>query len=192
MRRLRGKLTYSNVISTLCLFLLLGGGTALAAGRLGKETVGSGQLKAGAVTPVKLSKAVRTSLAGTVGPAGATGQTGPTGPQGPQGNEGQRGAQGPQGKPGEPVVPGYQVVHTTAEMPPAFVTDTLTMTCPPGDHVLGGGGGSFNDHLLVRSSAPSGEEAWQVVLATVSDSAVGVESTVYGYATCAETHPPAI
>ena len=31
MRHLRGKLTYSNVLSTLCLFLLLGGGTAYAA-----------------------------------------------------------------------------------------------------------------------------------------------------------------
>jgi hypothetical protein len=30
MRRVRQHLTYSNVISTLCLFLLLGGGTAVA------------------------------------------------------------------------------------------------------------------------------------------------------------------
>lgn len=36
----RSKLTYSNVVSTICLFLLLGGGAALAAGKLGKNTVG--------------------------------------------------------------------------------------------------------------------------------------------------------
>ena len=37
MNRLRGKLTYSNIISTLCLVLLLGGGTAYAASQLEKK-----------------------------------------------------------------------------------------------------------------------------------------------------------
>ena len=42
MRRLAGKLTYANVISTICLFLLLGGGAAFAASQihLGKNAVG--------------------------------------------------------------------------------------------------------------------------------------------------------
>ena len=31
MRSLRSKLTYANVISTLCLFMVLGGGAAVAA-----------------------------------------------------------------------------------------------------------------------------------------------------------------
>lgn len=48
------KLTYSNVISTLCLFLLLGGGTAFAASHLGKNSVGTAQLKKNAVTAAKL------------------------------------------------------------------------------------------------------------------------------------------
>lgn len=48
------KLTYSNVISTVCLFLLLGGGTAFAATHLGKNSVGTAQLKRNAVTGVKL------------------------------------------------------------------------------------------------------------------------------------------
>lgn len=54
MNRLRSKLTYSNVISTVCLFLLVGGGTAFAAGHLAKNSVGSKQLKANAVTAAKL------------------------------------------------------------------------------------------------------------------------------------------
>lgn len=54
MKRLRGKLTYANVISTLCLFLLVSGGTALAATQLGKNTVGSKQLKKNAVTGSKI------------------------------------------------------------------------------------------------------------------------------------------
>lgn len=85
MNRLRGKLTYSNVVSTLCLFLLLGGGTAFAARQLEKESVGTNQLKKGAVTPSKLSKASKETL---TGPSGPTGVTGPTGAQGPQGAQG--------------------------------------------------------------------------------------------------------
>ncbi len=56
MRNLRKHLTYANVISTICLFLLLGGATAIAAGQLGKNTVGSKQLKKNAVTAAKIKK----------------------------------------------------------------------------------------------------------------------------------------
>jgi hypothetical protein len=54
MKNLGSKLTYSNVISTLCLFLVLGGGTAFAATQLGKNSVGAKQLKKNAVTAAKL------------------------------------------------------------------------------------------------------------------------------------------
>jgi hypothetical protein len=54
--RVRGSLTYSNVMSTLCFFLLLSGGAAYAAGHLGKNTVGPQQLKKNAVTTAKLKK----------------------------------------------------------------------------------------------------------------------------------------
>src|SRR4051794_10827039 len=54
MALLREKLTYANVLSTLCLFLLLGGGAAFAAGKLAKNSVGSKQLKKDAVTSVKI------------------------------------------------------------------------------------------------------------------------------------------
>jgi hypothetical protein len=97
--RIRGKLSYSNVISTLCLFLLLGGGTAFAASHLGKESVGTKQLKKEAVTPAKLSKAALATLVGPTGPpgTGAPGPTGATGPQGPQGPKGDTGERGPVG-----------------------------------------------------------------------------------------------
>jgi hypothetical protein len=52
-KRLRGKLTYANVVSSLCLFLLLGGGAAVAAG-IGKNSVGAKQLKKNSVTTVKV------------------------------------------------------------------------------------------------------------------------------------------
>jgi hypothetical protein len=54
MKLLQRKLTYSNVVSTLCLFLLLGGGAAYAAAHLGKNSVGTKQLKEKAVTTAKL------------------------------------------------------------------------------------------------------------------------------------------
>jgi hypothetical protein len=54
MRSVRSRLTYANVISTLCMFLLLGGATALAAGRLGKNSVGTKQIKKNAVTAPKI------------------------------------------------------------------------------------------------------------------------------------------
>ncbi len=53
MNRLRSNLTYANVISTLCLFLVLGGG-AWAATSLPKKSVGTPQLKANAVTGAKV------------------------------------------------------------------------------------------------------------------------------------------
>jgi hypothetical protein len=52
--RIRGSLSYSNVLSTLCFFLMLTGGMAYAAGHLGKNTVGPKQLKKNAVTTAKL------------------------------------------------------------------------------------------------------------------------------------------
>ena len=51
MRKLGRHLTYANVMSTIAVFLLLGGATAFAASRIGTD-----QLKAGAVTTGKLAK----------------------------------------------------------------------------------------------------------------------------------------
>lgn len=54
MKRALPRLTYANAVSTLCLFLLLGGG-ALAATRLGKNSVGSRQLRPSAVRTGKIA-----------------------------------------------------------------------------------------------------------------------------------------
>jgi hypothetical protein len=53
-KTLRGKLTYANVISTLCLFLLLGGASAFAATQLAKNSVGAKQIKKNAITTAKI------------------------------------------------------------------------------------------------------------------------------------------
>jgi hypothetical protein len=54
-RQLRKRVTYANVMSTIAVFLCLGGATAVAAGTLGKNTIGQRQLKSKAVTTGKLA-----------------------------------------------------------------------------------------------------------------------------------------
>jgi hypothetical protein len=51
---MRPRLTYANVMSTLCFFFLLSGGVAFAASQLGKNSVGSKQLKKSAITTAKI------------------------------------------------------------------------------------------------------------------------------------------
>lgn len=53
MKQIRKRLTYSNVMSSIAVFLVLGGATAFAAG-LAKNSVGSKQLKKNAVTSAKI------------------------------------------------------------------------------------------------------------------------------------------
>ena len=56
MRQIRKRLTYANVMSSLAVFLVLGGGAAFAAHKLGRGSVGTRQLKANAVTTAKLKR----------------------------------------------------------------------------------------------------------------------------------------
>jgi hypothetical protein len=108
LNRARSKLTYSNVVSTLCLFLVLGGTGAYAATQLAKNSVGSKQLKRGAVTLVKVDPAAQAALKGQTGATGPMGppgpigvpaptQPGPAGPTGSTGLVGPTGATGPAG-----------------------------------------------------------------------------------------------
>ncbi|HEX5988848.1 MAG TPA: hypothetical protein VFY75_01375 [Solirubrobacterales bacterium] len=61
MKQIRKRLTYANVMSSIAVFLVLGGATAIAAG-LAKNSVGSKQLKKNAVTTAKIkNNAVTTS-----------------------------------------------------------------------------------------------------------------------------------
>ncbi len=87
------RLTYANVVATLALFLALGG-AAYAATQLPADSVGTRQLRAGAVTAGKLSKGVQARLAKT-GKQGPRGAEGPAGPEGRPGAEGKEGKQGP-------------------------------------------------------------------------------------------------
>jgi hypothetical protein len=72
------------------------GGVGYAATRLPANSVGARQIRKGAVTPTKLSKATLQRLGG--GPTAPDGIAGPVGANGPSGK---RGAPGERGEPGE-------------------------------------------------------------------------------------------
>lgn len=82
----RPRLSYANVISTLALFVALGG-TSYAVSQLPRNSVGAKQLKRNAVTSAKIrARAVqRSDLAPSarIGSRGARGPAGPAGPLGP-------------------------------------------------------------------------------------------------------------
>jgi hypothetical protein len=102
--RLRSHLTYANVLSTLCLFLLLGG-AAYAATGLSKDSVGSREITAGAVRNAELADNAVTSPKvkdGSLLEADfAPGQL-PAGPKGEPGAPGADGARGADGSPDTP------------------------------------------------------------------------------------------
>jgi hypothetical protein len=61
MKRFLPRPTYANVVSTLCLFLLLGGASAFAATKLAKNSVGATQIKKNAVVTAKIKNAAVTN-----------------------------------------------------------------------------------------------------------------------------------
>lgn len=56
MKQMRSQLTYANVVSTVALFIALGGATAYAVDQLPVRSVGARQLRPGAVTADKIRK----------------------------------------------------------------------------------------------------------------------------------------
>lgn len=137
MKHLRSTLSYSNIVATLALFLVLVGGTAYAATELiPNNSVGSKQLKKEAVTPAKLSKASKKTL---TGPQGATGAPGPQGPKGDRGDVGPAGpfpASLPSGK----TLTGFFSVTGVATGSGQRAEDSISFTYPlasaPTPHTL--------------------------------------------------------
>jgi hypothetical protein len=146
MKRLRGKLTYSNVMVTVLAFVVLAGGTAYAASEiLPKNSVGSKQIKKGAVGPTKLSKAAKKTLTGPPGAAGAKGATGPQGPKGDKGEKGNTGEPGPLVgtlPSGKTLVGQYSFGNhkSTGYSPVNSVSFPFPLASAPNDHIIPIGG----------------------------------------------------
>jgi hypothetical protein len=101
MARMRRHLTYANIISTVCLFIVLGGSAYAAVTITGKQvknnSLTGADIRNGTLQSVDLKR-------GVLPPAGTSG-TGAPGPQGPQGEPGPQGDQGPKGDAGPGAVP---------------------------------------------------------------------------------------
>jgi hypothetical protein len=102
VQRLRGKLTFANVVACIALFVALGG-AGYAATNLPANSVGAKQIRKRAVTPAKLSRAtvrlIGDGATAPVGVAGAGGANGAPGERGPSGERGEPGERGPAGAP---------------------------------------------------------------------------------------------
>jgi collagen triple helix repeat protein len=163
--RLLSHLSYANVVSTVCLFVVLGG-TAYAATSLPNNSIGSAQLKANAVTSEKvrdgalLRKDFKAGqlLAGPRGPVGSTGAAGvqgPAGPQGPQGSSGATGAPGaqgpagPQGPKGETGTPDTSSFYDKAASDARF----LGLTAPAADAAKLGGNAASDYSTSAQNTA---------------------------------------
>lgn len=90
MKQIRKRLTYANVMSSIAVFLVLGGATAIAAG-LAKNSVGSKQLKKNAVTTAKIKKGAVTGAKVKPGSLKASNFAAGQLPAGPKGDRGEAG-----------------------------------------------------------------------------------------------------
>jgi hypothetical protein len=155
---IRSRMTFSNTISMIALFVALGG-TSYAATQLAKNSVGAKQIRKNAVGAAEIKRnAVRsvdvkdgvlrlTDFAAGQIPTGATGPTGPAGPAGDKGDKGETGSVG--------VV---SVQHTVADADvPDGTKASFDVFCPAGSQGIGGGarGDDFNSEATnVTSSRP--------------------------------------
>jgi hypothetical protein len=131
LRKILSHLTYANAVSSMALFLAVGG-VSYAAITLPKNSVGAAQIKKNAVTAAKVRNGSLTPNDFKKGqlPAGTRGGQGPQGARGPSGA---RGATGSSGVSGAHVVSGATTTIVAAGDP-----GTATVTCPAGEHVLSG------------------------------------------------------
>lgn len=195
------KLTYSNVTASLALALSLGGGTAVAAQQLGRDSVGERELRAGAVRSAEIKNAsvrlrdlasearppsnarLRTLVTDTMTSSDVlTALSGAVkGEKGAQGDAGPAGAPGQQGKPGI-----ADVVIRQASSPVGAGRETVVVAarCEGSERALGGGGQLDRaGGLLSRSFPLEGRDGWAV--AVTNDS--GEASSITAYAICAVT-----
>jgi hypothetical protein len=156
MRRLRAGLTYANVMSTIAVFMVLGG-SAYAATALKRNSVGATQIRTGAVgsPEVKdgslLSKDFKPGQL-TPGAIGATGATGEAGAKGDKGDQGLNGDTGTAGATN--VVVRFGDTVTSNGQSGSHLTN-----CNPGERATGGGaalaGGSAINLFYTEPGRPN-------------------------------------
>ena len=137
-------------IALLALFVSLGGTAAAAKHYLITNTH-------------QIKPSVIRSLRGEVGAAGATGPTGPAGPQGPA---------GPSNLSGLTIVPGESKSVTDGTVGQSVAT------CPPGLHVVSGGGYGGIEGIGV-SKMSEDHQSWYIIVANSTGITTHLEATAY-------------
>jgi hypothetical protein len=142
LKNFRPRLTYANVMSSIAVFLILGGGVAFAATQLPKNSIGTKQLKKNAVTAAKIKKnSVNSAKVKNHSLRAVDFEAGQL-PDGPQGKEGPRGPEGPRGERGEPGEAGATAVVTRygplVKLPDSAESSSYA-ECGAGEAVTGGG-----------------------------------------------------
>jgi hypothetical protein len=174
-------------IGLLALFIALGG-TSYAASQLPRNSVGSRQIKANAVTEGKLATDVQSKLNRTVqsspgatGATGATGAQGLAGPAGPQGAKGETGAQGVPG-PTAGAVGGFDTTVTPTQVNTAGIGSATSITLAQPSKVLVIVMGTF------RTTCGSGGDCKRTFSAAIDGTAVpGIAEDVGGDASTSTT-----
>ena len=130
-------------------------------------------------------------IQGPKGDKGDQGDVGPVGPQGPQGIQGPVGQQGPvgpmgpQGPQGQPGLSGWEKVQGYSNTAREGTTTRLTVTCPPGKSVLGGGyqnPDTRGTNNSVLASFPASQSTWEVQIFNPSGSS---SFAIVPFAVCA-------
>jgi hypothetical protein len=137
LSRLRNKLTYANVLATVCVFMMLGGSAFAAATITGKN------IKNSSITgkDVKNKSLTKKDFKGSV--------------------RGRRGATGPAG----PSVTGQITVVNSPQVAfgPSDVVQSAAAFCPAGQRVVSGGGASISDEQLAATEATGDRSGWFVI-----------------------------
>jgi hypothetical protein len=134
MKRVRSKLTYANVVSSVCLFVVLGG-SAYAASQLPRNSVGTKQLQNGSVSLAKLSSSAKKSLKGAVGAPGAAGPAGLAGKNG----------------------------GTNTIVREGALEFESVAFCAPDESAVGGGGVTLEKEELLWGSVPLSDESGKAI-----------------------------
>lgn len=154
-QRLRDRVSYANVVSTIALFAALGGTSYAALTITGRQVRNNSltgvDIKNSSLTSADIRNASLRSVDFRAGEL-------PAGPRGPQGLKGDAGPQGPTGATGAAGAPGATNVTTRVTTTTAPVGNTdVTAPCLAGERAVGGGSSFTNDEpeVTVQQSRPS-------------------------------------
>jgi hypothetical protein len=188
-RIVRGRLSYANVMSTVAVFIALGG-VSYAAVTLPRNSVGTTQLKKNAVTNVKLGANSVTSGKVRNGSLLAkdfrVGQltAGLPGLKGDAGVKGDTGIQGPIGAAGPPGVSEYERVETVHNVVSGDTSIVMSASCPAGKKLLGGGGAVQDSKFHITFLLPQVNDVVGLTAVVIPGQVIYSSSQAFAVAIC--------